>query len=242
LILSDLYIYLIIALAFGGQALFGFGGGLVAVPLLSLALNVRDAVMLVAIYQFLFGFMAITSYRFVAWFLMAPLLSGMLAGVCVGVWALPLMRESALQVLLALTILGFLGHSLLFPQLGASRPSRFWGTASGIISGFLQGCLGMGGPPVVMYLKRLIPEAQVFRASMILTLSVANAARIPLAGYEDLFSPHVQSLASRSLPVFLLAAFVGHRYHRRVSEVIYFRVVYVFLGLAACVLLIRAFW
>lgn len=44
---------IIILVAFGVEALFGFGGGLVAVPLLSLVIDVRDAVALVSVLQFL---------------------------------------------------------------------------------------------------------------------------------------------------------------------------------------------
>lgn len=60
-----LYIFctIIILVAFGGEALFGFGGGLVAVPLLSLVIDVRDAVVLVSVLQFLIGFLIIKNYR-----------------------------------------------------------------------------------------------------------------------------------------------------------------------------------
>jgi uncharacterized membrane protein YfcA len=149
-----LYSSLVIILAFGGQALFGFGGGLVAVPLLSLLLNVGDAVVLVAIFQFLFGALAIRNYRSVAWSLMPSLLVGMLLGLLVGVWALPLLPERFLQGLLSVTIIAFLIEAALAPRLGAVRPSSLGGMCAGATSGFFQGCLGMGGPPVVMYLKK----------------------------------------------------------------------------------------
>jgi len=57
----------IITLAFLGEAMFGFGGGLIAVPLLSLLLGVKEAVTLVLIFQVLMGFLLIRCYRDIAW-------------------------------------------------------------------------------------------------------------------------------------------------------------------------------
>jgi uncharacterized membrane protein YfcA len=234
------YTSIVIILAFGGEALFGFGGGLVAVPLLSLILKVGDAVVLVAIFQFLFGFLAIRNYRSVAWLLMPPLLVGMLVGVWVGVSVLSRISEPVLEGLLALTIVSFLMRSLLFSQLGATSPSWIMGTCAGIASGFFQGCLGMGGPPIVMYLKRIIPEPLVFRASMIFCLSVINIIRIPLVGYRELVTQEVGVLFLSVCPAFLFATWFGQRYHERVPQGIYFRVVHLLLGLTAVVLLLRA--
>jgi len=70
---TTLLISLIIVIAFGGEALFGFGGGVVAVSLLSLFLDVHEAVVLVAIFQFLLGFIVLRNFREVAWSLLPPL-------------------------------------------------------------------------------------------------------------------------------------------------------------------------
>jgi uncharacterized membrane protein YfcA len=235
------YACAVIILAFGGEALFGFGGGLVAVPLLSLMLKVGDAVVMVAIFQFLLGFLIIRNYRSVAWLLMPPLVVGMILGVFVGVSALPLIPESILQGFLALTILAFLGKTLFFSQLGVATPSWIGGAIAGVSSGFFQGCLGMGGPPIVMYLKKIVPDPLVFRASMICCLSVANVIRIPLVGYKELFTQEIGFLCLSVCPAFLFAMWLGQRFHHRVPHALYFRVVYLMLGVTAAVLLVRAF-
>jgi uncharacterized membrane protein YfcA len=160
-----LYIFctIIILVAFGGEALFGFGGGLVAVPLLSLVIDVRNAVVLVSVFQFLIGFLIIKNYRSVAWHLMPPLLMGMLGGVFVGVYALSFLNVSVLQGLLAVFIFAFLAKTFFAPQLAVSAPSFATGAASGFLAGFFQGCLSMGGLNLVIYLKNLLPDPRVFR-------------------------------------------------------------------------------
>jgi uncharacterized membrane protein YfcA len=128
---TTLLISLIIVIAFGGEALFGFGGGLVAVPLLSLFLDVHDVVVLVAIFQFLLGFLVLKNFREVAWSLLPPLLVGMVLGVLMGVKILPIVSEQLLRVLLAAYILAFLVKTKLAPELAVTRAS--W--AGGIFSG-----------------------------------------------------------------------------------------------------------
>jgi uncharacterized membrane protein YfcA len=120
-----------------------------------------------------------------------------------------------------------------------STPSVVTGAASGFLAGFFQGCLGMGGPNLVIYLKNLLPDPRVFRASMIFWLSVANVIRIPMASQESLYSSTVIELILIILPVFIIATFVGQKFHQKIPARLYFRTVYVFLFLAATSLLIR---
>jgi len=237
---TTLLISLIIVIAFGGEALFGFGGGLVAVPLLSLFLDVHDAVVLVAIFQFLLGFIVLRNFREVAWSLLPPLLVGMVLGVLIGVKILPIVSEQLLRVLLAAYILAFLVKTKLAPELAVTRASWTGGIFSGVVSGFLQGCLGIGGPAMVIYLKGILSNARVFRASVIFCLSIVNLMRIPLVGYAELLAPPIIRTALIALPAFLIAVFLGQRYHRRIPEQMYFRVIYTLLAVTAVSLIIRA--
>jgi len=230
---------LIILVAFGGEALFGFGGGMVAVPSLSLFLDVPEAVVLVVVFQFLLGFLAVKNYRLVAWALLPSLFIGMVFGVVLGVVILPVASQELLRLLLALYIAIFLVKEWLAPGLGATSASWLGGATAGAISGFFQGCLGIGGPPMVIYLRKLVADVRAFRASVIFCLSIANLMRIPLVGYQDLFSFRVIQLASGALPAFGIAVLLGQRYHQRIPEALYFRIVYALLTLTALTLVAK---
>jgi uncharacterized membrane protein YfcA len=170
---------------------------------------------------------------------MPPLLIGMLGGVFIGVYALSFLDASVLQGLLAVFIFAFLAKTFFAPQLAVSAPSVATGAASGFLAGFFQGCLSMGGPNLVIYLKNLLPDPRVFRASMIFWLSVANLIRIPMASQESLYSSTVIELTIIILPAFIIATFVGQKFHQKIPARLYFRTVYAFLFLAATSLLIR---
>jgi len=164
----------------------------------------------------------------------------MVLGVLIGVKILPIVSEQLLRVLLAAYILAFLVKTKLAPELAVTRASWAGGIFSGVVSGFLQGCLGIGGPAMVIYLKGILSNARVFRASVIFCLSIVNLMRIPLAGYAELLAPPIIRTALITLPAFLIAVFLGQRYHRRIPEQMYFRVIYTLLAVTAMSLIIRA--
>ncbi len=232
---------IVIVLAFGGEALFGFGGGLVAVPLLSLVIDVRESVVLVSIFQFFVGFLIFKSYRSVAWSLMPPLILGMVGGVIVGVYSLSVMNLTVLRFMLATFILAFLGRTYFASALAIEKPSFVSGTVSGFFGGFFQGCLSTGGPNLVIYLKKLVPDPKMFRATMIFWLSLANIIRIPFTNQGELYTENVKSLAIQIFPVFLLTILIGQVLHHKISEKLYFKVVHIFLLIAAITLVVKNF-
>lgn len=229
----EAYSTLVVLFAFVGEALFGFGGGLVAVPLLSLALDVREAVLITSVFQFLIGFLVFRNLSKIPWKLVLPVMAGMLVGVPIGVASLDVLDPAVLRRILALFILIFLARIRWFPDLSVRSASLSGGLASGLISGFFQGCIGTGGPSLVVYLKQIAGDRQFFRAALIFLLSVANLARIVQVGATGMFSPSVVWLSAIALPFFLIGIILGQRFHRKVPEQIYYRSVYALLFLSA---------
>ena len=85
--INALLVALIIAVAFLGEAIFGFGGGLISVPLLSLILNVKEAVTLVLIFQLRMGLLIFKSYKHITWKVAKPMTLGVIVGTILGtIW------------------------------------------------------------------------------------------------------------------------------------------------------------
>jgi uncharacterized membrane protein YfcA len=234
-----LYCTFVIILGFGGEALFGFGGGLVAVPLLSLVLDVKDSVMLVSIFQFFVGFLILKNYKEVAWSLIPPLMLGMLFGVIVGVYSLSYFQLTTLRYVLSVYILLYLTKTHFFASIAVPKASYPAGMIAGFFGGFFQGALSTGGPNLVIYLKKLVPESRKFRATMIFWLSIANLARIPFSYGQDLYNDQVLNLAKFIFPAFLLVSFLGQYFHHKISDRLYFMVVHCFLLFAAIALIAK---
>lgn len=150
---------IIISLAFFGESMFGFGGGLIAVPLLSILLGIKEAITLALIFQFCMGLLIWKIYKNIIWAIVLPMGSGVIAGTIVGTLALSYINPDALRLILAFSILAFLIKDWFFKGvIIANRPSIFVGNLLGLISGLLSGLIGAGGPPVTMYLEAVIKK------------------------------------------------------------------------------------
>jgi uncharacterized membrane protein YfcA len=235
----QIYCIAVLLLAFIGEAVFGFGGGLVSVPLLSILIDVRDAVVLASIFQCLLGALVFFNFKDIAWNLIKPLITGVIVGVIIGSYSLSFLNISILRYLLSLFIFIYLIKVYFSPDFQIKNSNSYIGFLSGVFSGFFQGCLGTGGPNLIIYLKSIIPTQRNFRATIICALSIASFIRIPLFTSAELFTPSILKIALLTFPLFILGVILGQRYHNRIPSQIYFRIIYIFLFVSAVSLVFR---
>lgn len=230
----------IIMLAFLGEAMFGFGAGLIAVPLVSLLLGVKEGVTLVLIFQVLMGFLLIRCYRDIAWKAVGLLGVGLVIGSVIGTVSLVLVKESVLRLILAAFIFLFLAKSFFFKDLSFKKGgSGMLGGIAGALGGLFHGMIGTGGPPFVMYLSEIKIDKAAFRATLILLLFSCNVLRVIAYGSMGLFTESILKASLPALPFFGVALVVGHRIHHLISEKVYRYSVYTLLFAAAVSLTLK---
>jgi uncharacterized membrane protein YfcA len=187
----------------------GFGFGLVAVPLLSLALPPTRVVPFVTVLQVLVGLSGLRSAWPIAdWRAVLGLGPGLLLGIPVGLAALTMVPPNGVRLaigLLIATSVVVLWRRVSLPP----HPSRLVTGAAGLVSGMMNGLASMGGPPVVVYLLALSREAMVVRASSIVYfLFAAIVTAIPMA-IRGLVDREVLEWSVASIPVLLLGSALG---------------------------------
>lgn len=229
----------IIMLAFLGEAMFGFGGGLIAVPLVSLLLGVKEAVALVLIFQVLMGFLLIRCYRDVSWKTVKLMAFGLILGSLVGTVSLVMVKESVLRLILAAFIFLFLVKTFFFNDLTFKKSGGVLGGMAGALGGLFHGMIGTGGPPFVMYMSEIKMEKTAFRATLIVLLFSCNVIRVIAYGSMGLFTESVLKTSLPALPFFLVALVIGHRIHHLISEKAYRYSVYTLLLAAAVSLTLK---
>ncbi len=229
----------IITLAFLGEAMFGFAGGLIAVPLVSLLLGVKEAVTLVLIFQVLMGFLLIRSYRDIAWKAVGLLGVGLIIGSVIGAVSLVLVKESILRLILAAFIFLFLVKTFFFNDLSFKKGGGVLGSIAGALGGLFHGMIGTGGPPFVMFLSEIKMEKAAFRATLILLLFACNVLRVIVYGSMGLFTEPILEASLPALPFFGVALVAGHRIHHLISEKVYRYSVYTLLFVAAVSLTLK---
>lgn len=206
----------------------GFAFGLSSVPLLSLALPPRQVVPFVALLQVLVGLIGLRkAWRLANWRAVLGLGPGLVLGVPVGIFVLTAVSPSGVRLVIGLLIAGAVVVLLRRVRL-PPNPSRTVTLGAGLVSGIMNGLGSMGGPPVVIYLLALLPDAAVVRASCMvyfLFSALVTAFSMYLRG---LVSREIMIWAAASIPVLLLGSAVGDwafarahpRYHRLTALIV----------------------
>lgn len=209
---------IIITFSFLLQSIFGFGGGLIAVPLLSLVFDVKLAVSLVMIFQLFMGLLLIPVRDQIGWRHVALLAPWLIAGAGLGVLFLDWAPLTLLRVLLAAYLVGYVTFETVPRIAGGWKRVTYSHALAGTSSGMIQGLFGAGGPMLVTYFRDVCSSQESFRASVIAGLFISNILRLMVSVPSGLLSQEVWQIALPTFPFFLVALIVGHKFSNRISS------------------------
>ena len=133
------------------QGFSGFGFALVSIPLLSILIDIKEAVPLAALCGFVINiFLVIELKNHIRLFELKNLLIGSVIGIPIGTYFLSEANPELIRILLGIIILLFVFLSLtrLIENNGINLR---WGYLFGILSGLLGGAFNTNGPPVLIY-------------------------------------------------------------------------------------------
>ena len=206
----------------------GFGFGLAAVPLLSLALPPAKVVPFVVVLQILVGLAGLrAAWPLADWRAILGLSPGLLIGVPLGVLILTVFRPNTVRLGIGLAI----AASVLVLWRGARlprRPSPLITGSVGVASGVLSGLASIGGPPIVVYLLALSHSAATVRATSIVYFALSAAVALIPMSLHGLVDREVLTWAAASIPVLLAGTWIGNwafarahpRHHRLTALVV----------------------
>lgn len=223
------FILLILFLAALVHSTLGFGTGLVAMPLLTLLVDVKTATPLVA-------FVIVTNTLIIMWGTWQSadwrsawrLILASLAGIPVGLAALRSAPEGWIKSVLGILIILFSLYHLLRPQFSRLDQSQ-WAYFFGFLGGILGGAYNTNAPPIVIYgaMRRWSPAR--FRATL-QGYFLPTSILIWLGhGAGGLWTGQVVYLYGLSLPLLFLAVLLGYRLNRYIPTVGFERLLYVTL-------------
>ncbi len=211
------------------RSTFGFGDALVAMPLLTLVIGVKWATPLVALTALVNASMILSdSWRTADFRSARNLLVGAVFGIPLGLYALKHAPENLVKGALGIVLIGFAIYNLAKPPLIQLKSER-WAFPFGFTAGLLGGAYNTNGPPVVMYgvLKRWPPKR--FRATLQGYFLPANILVVTGHGIGGLWNSTIWQFFFYSLPLVLLAIFIGRKINRRFSADRFAKFLYVIL-------------
>ena len=229
----------IFLLAGGVQGVTGFGGALVAIPLLSLVMDVKQAVPL----SILNGLvttttMAYTLRHHVDWRKILPMLIGSLPGTLLG--TLLLKQADTVQISRMLGLL--LVMVSLFNLRFAPRPinpSRFWAPVAGFFSGVITATVGAGGPPVIIYATLHDWSKDEIRATLTGFFVINGYVTAAFHAAGGVITAHTLHLFALTGGCVLLGTMAGSRLSTRMPRRTYLRIVYLLLIALGVMMLLR---
>jgi uncharacterized membrane protein YfcA len=220
--------------------LFGFGSGLIAVGTLALIFpDLRDVVVLLLLVNLPAELAVVrSSRREIRWRPIARLGVGIALGIPVGTWILRSTDASAV-----LTVLGWflVAVGLVFLRLpaGQRQPATWLAAPAGALSGVLTGLFGTGGPPIIVWYHLAGTGKSAFRANLMTIFLLMSLVRVPSYVAGGLVTAPRLWSALAVAPAILLGAWLGHRVHVRIGELMFRRLVSVLLAALGAVLLLR---
>ena len=218
----------------------GFGYGMVGAPLMLLALEAQETVVILGPTAVMAGFLTFwRNKKFINWPVMIPIVSMGSIGGLTGIYILATSDETIIKIAIVIIIIPLTLISFLNPtSLKDKMPyPRIIGPIAGFFAGLMLGAMAIGGPLLVLFMMIQGWTSHKIRASMSLCLacfvSVATIGFYPAGLYTE---ENVSLIGISILPL-IVGSIVGAKIASKLNESL-FRKATVSLIFASCVVIL----
>ena len=222
---------------------FGAGFGSLAVPMMAMAVSVPQAAAILMPVLLVMDVLGMAAFRKdFDLKLLKFLIPFGLVGIVVGALLFKVLNPHTVAGLVGGFTLLFLAQRLLFPPKADSAPPPKWvGALLTATSGFTSFIAHAGGPPITAYVMPLRLSPLKYTATMAFFFFCINLAKwIPYA-WLGLLDMRNMSTSLVLLPIAPIGVWVGVRLARRISPVLFYRLLYLGMLLTGVKLLWDAF-
>lgn len=221
------------------QGLAGFGGALVAMPLILLYAEPLWAAPVVVLCYTMNRIPALFVLRKnLMWDHSLLLLAAAVPGAFLGTYLLKSMEPGFIMKVLGTILILFSVYKVLSPGLKFAF-SKIWALPTGFLSGILGGAFGTDGPPVVVY-AALQPRAKEQVVGMLQSFFLfANFIIVVSYGYHGLLTPSVFGVSAVAVPFALAGIFLGLRINRIIGQRRFEVILSVLIGVMGFILWMR---
>jgi len=234
--LLDPFFYLVAipAILIVGISKGGFGGGLgvVAVPILTLAIDPILAAAIMVPILCIMDLMALKAF-WKKWdlALFKSLLPSAVFGIVLGTLSFHYLNAEAIKLLVGVLAIGFTLQHWLKLSLSKKEPSKARGAFWSSISGFTSFVAHAGGPPITFYLLPLKLEKSIYQGTSVLFFTAINYLKIiPYFFLGQLSLGNIKTSLTL-LPIAFIGVYIGVFLHKRMSQELFFKLAYLFLFL-----------
>jgi hypothetical protein len=223
----------VVLVTHGLEAITGFGCTVLAMPFAAMLLGLDKAKFILATLGWVLAvYFAVTKFRQIVWKQYLVIVFFMALGMPLGMWAFARLDRVLLTRALGVFIIASAGLQLWKllskPKVGKSLPAPlYWFLL--FVGGIVHGAFATGGPLVVLYASKALPDKGNFRATLVLLWSTLNAALIVQFALAGAFTGQAWGEFGLMAP-FLIAGMVGGEIiHHRVDSDRFSKIVFAML-------------
>lgn len=236
-----MWLGLCIFIAFGIEAITGFGSIVIALSLGALLLPI-DAMLpvLVPLNICMTSYLAIRHRQHIHWpTLLKMILPLMVGGTLLGYLLRPALGDNTLQILFGALVIWFAARELWrsIRGLKVSQHGSGWTRSWMLVAGITHGLFASGGPLLVYALTGTQLSKSAFRATLISVWLSLNGLLTVVFALDGSLLPALPRIAMM-LPVLLAGVVIGEFLHHRVNENRFKQLVYTLLLLTGALLII----
>jgi len=237
-------ILVVVAFSFWVKGVAGFGGPLIAIPLLAPFIGVEAAVVAVVIPNLIANLMMLWTNRHAAApnrKLLMRLIGAGAIGAVGGTVLLTRLDDRILSLVLAATVLMYIVASLARPEFSLSRERGMRLAAPiGLAGGFLHGATGNSGTVFGSYYHSLnLPRDEFVFALTVTFLGFGTLQIATLAQLGRFAGPQLTQALVAILPVLVVVP-LGEAVSRRLKAAVFGRIVLALLAFSAVALVYSA--
>jgi uncharacterized membrane protein YfcA len=211
----------------------GFGGAMIFMPLVAAIYEPRIAAVTILLVDFLSTTpFAIPETRRCTWREMWPISIAMAAGVPFGTWALIALDPIVLRWAIAIAVLGLLPPLALGWRFHG-RPRMPVTIGIGLFAGVGAGAVQIAGPPVILYWLSRAGSAASVRANVMVFFMICGLVLVISYAAEGLFTAQSITLSLLLGIPYIVGVASGAFFFRGTSDLIYRRIAYLIITLAA---------
>ena len=231
------FLFLIFLVAGFTQGVTGFGFGLLAIPLLSLFVDIRTAVPLCSLLGILItAFLSLRLRKHIDRRKILPLLFGCIPGVAVGTLMLKKAPTELLSLLMGVMLIAY----TLYRMTGKQQPRSIhprWAYAAGFFTGAISSAFSAGGPPTIIYATLRGWDKDEIKATLSGFFLTGGLTVITAHALTGLTTGLVFHYFLLSAPVVIAGVFIGSLLYDRIDTGAYLKLLH-YLLLAMGILMI----
>lgn len=227
---------LICCVTFSFEIVFGLAGTVLMMPVATLLYDPKTLVVFSLLPQLTTSSVALaTSHRQVDWKSVLQMVLFASVGALIGVWVFQIISSELLKKILGLSIAGAGVFMLISPRLKLSLTFQ---KLLDVSAGFFHAMIGISGPIVATRLVGSVEDKTSIRNQLLTFFLLINILRLVAYVVTDRISPEILKLWLVGGPFIILAVIFSNRFHYRVPNVAFKKVITFAIILSGIVLLI----